>query len=345
MNQPLTKNIVFAYFSGCATPLQKKVIEEWLREEANREQFFQWLEEWETEHPQFIPDTERALQRYVSRMNDASAGSDTDKTPFPGIRRPASPPPPPKRSSFFRWWMVAAALLISLSVGWFSRDILLYQTYQTAYGEMQRVQLPDGSQVTINANSALRVPRFGFGQSTREVFLTGEAEFVVTHTPDKRRFLVHTPDQLTVEVLGTEFVVKSRAQGTKVVLSKGKVQLKAPRSGHTQALTMQPGDVVEVDPRGKINRQSSQEIQVHTAWKENRFIFDNTALAEVASQIHERFGVRISIADPDLAERRITGTYQAENADELLDVISELLDLRQSRQDGKVVLTQSRLRM
>jgi hypothetical protein len=45
------------------------------------------------------------------------------------------------------------------------RDSILYQHYKTTNGELSTIHLSDGSRVILNANSTLKVPRFGFIQN------------------------------------------------------------------------------------------------------------------------------------------------------------------------------------
>ena len=205
MNQEIYKHTIIALFEGRCTPLQKALIEKFLSEPANQELYFQWLEEWESQNPQLITDTERSYNQLVKEL-----GREREKLA-------------PHRPLERRWAFVfgiAASIALVVSIGAvFFRDNLLNNLYQTAYGEIKTFTLSDGSRVTLNANSVLKVPRFGFGTGPREVFLTGEAEFSVQHLSTDQRFIVRTPDQLEVEVLGTEFVVYSRSKGSKVVLN------------------------------------------------------------------------------------------------------------------------------
>lgn len=336
MKSQLSKNSAFTYFSGNATPLQKKLMEEWLREEQNREQFYQWLEEWETESPQVMPNSEKAMNAFLARIENAEAhaNSQEDRTLEEVERLPARP-------WRMRWWIAAALVLLCLATAWQTRDVLLYQTYETAYGEIKAIRLDDGSAVTLNAHSALTVPRFGFGASTRQVSLKGEAEFIVAHTPNHQRFLVHTPTGLEVEVLGTEFVVNTRAKGTKVALHKGAVRLRSLQAKAQKPLLtlMHPGDVVLVDRQGNVNLQSGQVTAAYSAWKEHRFVFDQTSLQEIADQMHENFGWQVRIPDSALASRTIAGAFKADTPDELLQVLSELLGFHVTKQGKQVILS------
>lgn len=328
MKAQLSKNTLFNFFSGHASPLQKKLIEEWLKETENRELFYEWMEEWEGEHPQFLPNTEEALKSYLFQLKSA---------PLP-LSDPSLPAIIKKKSPSFRWLKYAAVIAFMLAAAFFlSKGTITHARYRTAFGEVREIELPDGSTVTLNANSVLKIPRFGFGTLSREVYLEGEAEFSVVHTKDDQKFLVHTQDQLEVEVLGTEFIVYSRGRGSKVVLNKGKVLLRSTNDTVRQQMVIRPGDVVTIR-KGVFKVKEKQPVQVHAAWKDHLFVFDKTALKDVAFEIEENFGVDVQIPDSLLAKRELTGTYEAENADELLTAIITVLDIRVSQRGKRITL-------
>ena len=329
MKAQLSKNTLFNFFSGHASPLQKKLIEEWLKEIKNRELFYEWMEEWEGEHPQFLPGTEEALKSYLFQL---------ESSPLP-LSNPSLPAFVKKKSSSLPWLKYAAAIVFIVTAAFFlSKGNITHAYYRTAFGEVREIELPDGSIVTLNANSVLRIPRFGFGTLSREVYLEGEAEFSVVHTKDDQKFLVHTRDQLEVEVLGTEFIVYSRrCRDSKVVLNKGKVLLRSTNDTVRQQMVIKPGDVVTIR-KGVFKVKEKQPVQVHAAWKDHLFIFDKTALKDVAFEIEENFGVDVQIPDSLLANRELTGTYEAENADELLTAIITVLDIRVSQRGKRITL-------
>lgn len=316
MNPTHTKKILFDFFDGKATAIQRNYLETWLADEANQETYYQYLDEWESERPQFTLDTDTAFASIDQVLQNPApvAGS-----------LPAEPAGRTYRLSGWRNWAVAASLLlVSLFGGYLLRPYWLYKAYQTTYGETATYRLTDGTRVVLNANSTLRVPRFGFGDKSREVFLTGEAEFNVTHTANHQRFVVRTDSDFGVEVLGTEFVVYARERGKRVFLHKGKVKLSLPQG---KQLTMQPGNVVTVANSGQYQLVRAAPAQRYVAWKDHWFYFDNTPLTEVAQQIREQFGVRVIVTDTELAQRRIAGNFKAEKADDLLHVLAQMLDL------------------
>jgi transmembrane sensor len=323
MEQKFSKNTLFNFFSGNATPLQKKAIEEWLEEGSNREWFFEWLKEWENEHPQFLADTDQAYERLRVNLK-----TERKKKEVKLLQKPAH-----RKLSV---WMVAASVVLLLSCSaWFLKDTILYKTYTTAFGEVKNITLEDNSQVALNANSSLRVPRYSFGYGDREVYLKGEAEFSITHTPTHQKFIVTTPDQLSVEVLGTKFIVYSRPRGSKVILQTGKVRVS---NASNESLTIAPGDIVSLDHKGALQKQPAQSIEKYAAWKDRRFIFDHTSLQEITYLIEENFGVKVSIPDTALANRSITGTFQANNVKEMFEMLSDVSGIQISQQDKVYIL-------
>lgn len=345
MNEHIDKQWLFDYFAGKSTALEKKQIDEWSRQPAHQEQFYRWLDEWEQAHQQYTVDQPVALSRYRDFLfADQSAvlnPSPVGETPSRSIR-------PLGRGSWLVW---AVAASVTLLVGFAFREQLLTRTYETAYGETRLVTLPDGTAVTLNSNSSLQIPRFGFGTPwfgtpwfgipTRQVALTGEALFSVTHTASNQRFVVKTANGPEVVVLGTEFTVFARPRGTKVVLNRGKVAVHYQQPDRQPGqVTMKPGDLLTLTPTGELTHQQTQQRPANPAWTEHRFVFDKTPLTEVAAMIGENYGLRVELADADTGHLTLSGAYSAQNADELLRIVAEVLNIQVARQADKCILSQ-----
>ncbi|MBC7892042.1 MAG: FecR domain-containing protein [Sphingobacteriaceae bacterium] len=331
MKNEVTQELLFRYFAGVATAFQKQLIEEWAKEPQNRERFYEALEAWEAQNPQYLPDVTAARHRHQARLANPEAA------PHRAIQESPSYPFFPRR--VWLGWGIAASLVLLLGSGWIFRENLLNQTYATAYGETRQLTLPDGSRVTLNANSRLQFPRFGFGKRTREVALRGEATFSVVHTPDDRRFVVKTDRNFEVVVLGTEFTVYNRPRGGRVVLNRGKVQLRYGEGATTRQLTMKPGDAVTLDPRGQAQLRRLRQPENAAAWRENRFVFEETPLSEIARLFEENYGLHLQIPDPDLARWTVSGSFTARNADELLESLTQAASLNYVRRDDRIILT------
>jgi ferric-dicitrate binding protein FerR (iron transport regulator) len=327
MNNSISQKILFDFFDGKATPLQRQLIEKWLSEKENEEIFYKYLNEWESLHPQFMPDSEQGLASYLTILEGTSAS----------LLRPAQQEAPilPQPSKSVNWWPWAASVvfLLGIIIFWLRKPIF-YQSYQTAYGETKRLELEDRTVVTLNANSTLYLPRLGLGKGNRKVILEGEAEFKVTHTQNNQRFMVQTDDDFEVEVLGTEFVVFARERSKRVLLNRGKVKVNYLAE---KPLYLQPGELLQYENGSdKPELTKVDKPARYMAWKQHEFYFDNTPLFEVAVLIEEQFGLKVIITDPQIANRRIAGIFKAEKADELLEALQALLKLHIVRKNRSV---------
>lgn len=316
------------YHAGRLKPLQTRLVEEWLQEPGNEVVFYETLFEWEATHLQYHADTDAALEKYRLFLEKG-----TGQVAEEALAR--SP------SRFFRWGMGLAAAVTLVLSAWIFRHNLFYRTYETGFGQMKRIVLPEGSAVTLNAHSRLRFPRFDFGSGDREVRLDGEAQFSVVHTADHRRFVVRTERNVDVEVLGTEFVVFNRQRATRVVLVKGKVKLAYhPETDKPREIMMRPGDQFTLDAKGYTSLETRKKPEDAAAWADHKYIFNDTPLREIADLIRENYGYEVRIASRRLGERVVSGTFEAASGDELLNVLQELLNIRVVRQGKHVTFSE-----
>jgi ferric-dicitrate binding protein FerR (iron transport regulator) len=102
---------------------------------------------------------------------------------------------------------------------------------------------------------------------------------------------------------------------------------------------MKPGSYFSAYSLGTYEVSTPQQPEAITAWKEQAFFFDNTQLSEIAEQIYERFQIKIVIKEKALANRKIGGTFQARNADELLETLSELLEMKITQKTDYIELS------
>jgi transmembrane sensor len=329
MKAQIPKEMVFTYLSGNATVLQKELIKEWLLSPENVETYFEWIQEWETNQPQFLPDPGNAFSKFSQRVLEK-------ETETPTLTDHAVAQSRVPRFLYKLKWVAMVVFLLSVS-GYQLRDSILYKVYTTAYGQTKTITLADNSLVSLNANSNLRVPRWGFGGVTRNVVLDGEARFSVVHTADDKQFVVSTTEG-KVTVLGTEFLVYSRNRETNVVLRKGKVQLVS--TTNPEPRDMSPGDKATVTNTGAIEimRLATTDTEVSHSWKQHKFTFLHTPLKKVTQDMQAVFGVEMIIDDSELASRELTGTFRAQNPDELLKVLAEMMDMRITLRDNVVHL-------
>ena len=253
--------------------------------------------------------------------------------------------------SFKAWQQIAAIfLIVSFCAGtlyYYLRPANLpSQTVSTAYGEIKAVILPDNSKVILNGNSTLTFPESWPEDKDREVSLVGEAYFSVTHTQNHRPFRVRLNDGVQVNVLGTKFTVTRRPTKTQVVLNEGKVKLTKEADKYYGLRTtvldeaiMQPGDLVEVQKKSPLfNKTAIPDPQVYAAFTQNKIIFKNTLLSEVARVLEDTYGYRVEIARPGLAHKHFSGTTPTSDIDMLFSAIERLFSVQVIQKEKNIII-------
>ncbi|MFD2570479.1 FecR family protein [Spirosoma soli] len=220
-----------------------------------------------------------------------------------------------------RWAAAAVVVLVmSIGLGWWTYKANADLTYQTAYGKIQEIQLADGSVVTLNANSSLKVADDLSNSPVREVWLTGEAYFDIAKRKGAK-FIVHTPEA-KIEVLGTEFNVNTRREQTNVVLHEGKVQLQA---DNQSSVVMKPGDMAIVTPQSRQIELKKVQPDVYDAWKESYLVLDGKTLPEIIHSLEDTFGVTIKLEDAQLADKKLTGKLRTEVPEDCIENLAIIL--------------------
>ncbi|MCY7349537.1 MAG: FecR domain-containing protein [Cytophagaceae bacterium] len=239
-----------------------------------------------------------------------------------------------------RRWAIAASvaaflLLSGLGVYYWRLATPGLTEQHTAYGQTQTLQLPDGSVVTLNANSTLRYTDDWQQGTERNVSLDGEAFFEITHLKSNARFVVHT-GKLDVVVLGTKFNVNTRRNLTRVTLKEGKVQLN--NLSNQQSLVMNPGETVEWSALRPTLAKKAVRAERYAAWTEKRLVFENTPLPEVAQMLEDTFGLTVKIDNPGLTNKTLSGEISLENEQILLQALHDLYGIEISRQGNTIIL-------
>jgi transmembrane sensor len=242
------------------------------------------------------------------------------------------------RRVFRRRAWVAAACVLVVSTGVIIATRMLGKKQQqiaTAYGEINLRTLPDGSEVTMNANSRLRLSSNWQDGVDREVWIDGEAFFHVRRTPQRSRFVVHT-DRFDVIVTGTQFNVVNRGAKESVMLREGSVIVHPQEGGD---LAMAPGDFVRWN--GTALEKGGVKGDSLLAWKQHQLLFDKTPLKDVVGIIKDQYGVEIDLLDQSIADSTISGIVRNDNLDVFLQALETTSDYEVIRKDGKIAIKAS----
>ena len=248
-------------------------------------------------------------------------------------------PQPGGRHSVRRPWLAVAAsvAVVSLlaSVAWLApwRTSVDPASVATSVGEQRSMVLSDGSTITLNTDSLVDIR---FSATSREVDLQrGEVLLDVARDSD-RPFRVTSRD-VTVEAVGTRFLVYRRAEDTLVSVVEGHVAINraAPPEVRPTAsdvalpasLVLHAGQQLALGSVEPVAPTPVDPLKV-TAWTERRVVFDNEPLEAVVAEFNRYNRANLRLGDAALAKRRITGSFDVNDLDHFIDVLDGLEPVR-----------------
>jgi transmembrane sensor len=219
------------------------------------------------------------------------------------------------------------------------------KTFLAAYGERKNIQLPDGSYVILNAGSKIEINE-SFAVSTRGVFLEGEAFFDVKHN-EKLPFIVHT-SAMDIKALGTAFNVKAylNEKNTETSLIRGLIEVTLKESDNRKMLLYPNQKIKWEQPLKKIVYTKAPKLEKgdnliateslvkkllvtddgdikEIAWKDNKLIFEDELLSDIAVLLERWYGVQIEFMDETIRNYRFTGTFNKEDINTVLNFLKE----------------------
>lgn len=179
-------------------------------------------------------------------------------------------------------------------------------TYSTAVGQRMVLTLQDGSHVTLNTASRMRVDYSG---AERRLYLdAGQAWFEVARDA-ARPFNVVAGDTM-VTAHGTRFDVRLKPGSVQVLLSEGKVSVAARGSGPARATALlSPNDLLTADAAGMRVRRVADSGALES-WREGVVVFDDQPLAEVAAEINRYTTRPLVLQGERIAGIRVSGVYR-----------------------------------
>lgn len=256
---------------------------------------------------------------------------------------------PKKGSSLFQlstdsgrriWWIgtsAAATIALLLAAGlWYFSPTANLVTITTAFAEQQRLTLPDGSTVELNANSSISFQESWENDEKRIVWLTGEAFFHVTKKQETgQKFCVLT-DDLTVEVLGTSFNVNTHHEETKVFLEEGQVKLNFDES--KEEILMAPGELVTYSQKTQKPRKLTPKTQEPSSWRDGFVLLEETDFLAILQKINEIYGLTHKVVQPAHLTRQFTIAIPIDSYETMLSVLKEVTGLSIKRSGDQLLI-------
>jgi ferric-dicitrate binding protein FerR (iron transport regulator) len=205
------------------------------------------------------------------------------------------------------WFRIAAALLILLGIGTvlvITNEGLLNRKTVVATSDNQKnlqVTLPDGSNIFLNRNTRLSY-RPGFGKHGRNITLTGEAFFDITH--DENNPFIIDAGKASIKVLGTSFnvITDNPESAVEVFVKTGKVVV-SDNEG-TKNLILDPGFIGIMN--SEISEKTVNDDPNYMSWNTGLLLYNGQTLDIVFRDLKRAYNMDIIADDPSILQNKWT---------------------------------------
>lgn len=285
---------------------------------SDRRKFVRWLKQ----APSHIAEFMRLCQLY-GRVKRAKVPTllpeEVASNVFALLPRGTVPSEEPERPRLFasRRILVAAAVCCLALIGVIGNIALSSNTIETRIGEWRRVQLADGSRLSVGPNTQLRVE---FSDGFRRVHLQrGETMFEVSK--DAARPFIVDAAGVFARAVGTRFGVDHREDSVRVTVAEGKVAVV--RGGQAAVLEQ------DVDLRVAIALEKDEGVEIplntpaiplrkekvdsltELAWASGQLSLQQETVAEAVREFNRRNRLQIVIEDPGVAGLHLCCIFDA----------------------------------
>src|SRR5690606_28327433 len=160
---------------------------------------------------------------------------------------------------------------------------------------------------------------------------------------EKTGFDVQT-DDLTIQVVGTSFNVKSRSEKTDIFLKEGKILLDLKEEDLDQdakkeeLIAMTPGESVSYSSKTQNLEKAVGDQYGNASWMVGTFMYSNKSVREILQSLEEIYGVDFEVEDLNILDRKLTTNLPYSDWAIVESGLELLLQSRLERKDGKIVI-------
>ncbi len=325
--------LISKYLSSEINNAERIELENWLHASSDNQKYFdRMVKHWSSmkiSQPHAIPEFEEFWREVEVKIHTEpsvgiSAEQYSNKNLIASFIHTIARPTRKVRFTAFAVMLVIGGI-ISYRYFFSSREMVVYATNNA---ERKEIHLPDGSNITLNSDSEIKVEESFVDE--RVVFLKGEAFFDVEK--NGHPFAVNTSNAF-VRVTGTKFDVSMRNERTRVIVAEGTVTLRAKSSNS-------PTVIIHKNEKSECFRDEPPEkpltVDTHYSidWLRNAIVFDKTSLNEIAERLKRFYNVNVIIHDDSIGNKTITGEFRNQKIDDVVSAIALSLDLKFTKEDS-----------
>jgi transmembrane sensor len=210
-------------------------------------------------------------------------------------------------------------------------------SYRTPVGGIASIPISDGSRMTLNTDSEVRV---AVSRKERRVDLKqGEVFFEVAKDPT-RPFVVSVGSK-RITVLGTQFAVRRDPHEIRIAVTEGGIRIEAegktPMDATAKLLTS--GTVARVSDTGiLLQHESLAELDEALGWRSGIIVFHDMTLSDAVAELNRYSTHKIVIEGQTVAELRVAGRFRLSNADALVRLLERGYPLQAEYRNDQIIL-------
>ena len=237
------------------------------------------------------------------------------------------------RRRFMEWSGALAASFVLVVI--LVATVTMPTAYATSKGEMRTVPLGDGTMVTLNTDTRIKV----YEDEGRRRVRVVRGEVLIEAAGTTAQTIVEVGEK-HLEASGATFVVrKLEDQATEVLVQDGRVVL----AEQADAFALPPNTSTSL-PDGKewqLTALSLGQMGRELAWREGKIALQGETLAAAVAVYARYSDTPIVIADPDLAKMQVTGLFAVNNPLGFSHAVAEVFNAEVHQQDGQIVIALS----
>ena len=186
-------------------------------------------------------------------------------------------------------------------------------------GKRAKIELSDGTLVTVNSQSKVIYPR-RFKGETRTIYALGEVFLEVAH--DKKHPFIVEDNGFNLRVLGTKFNISNyEGEATNIVLVEGSVEVTDKNEKKAQLV---PSDLLNIT-NGNIAYQKQVDVTGYISWVDGILMLEGNNLSQITKKLSKYYGISIQ-CNPEVGKEKVYGKLDIkDNIDEVLKCIQQTL--------------------
>ena len=216
---------------------------------------------------------------------------------------------------------------------------LFYNKLHVPFGKQFKVKLSDGTLVYLNSGSTLKYPVKFLNGKSREVFLDGEAYFVVSKDKD-HPFIVNA-NEISTQVYGTEFNISSYKNDTNldIVLVEGSIGVYNNLKNEKQLLLV-PNEKASFNKKDLKFAKETVDAKNFIAWKDGVLLFENATFESIVKKLERNYNVSIQNNFTSLNTVKFSGTFDTETIDEIVKAFQAYKSFNYTITDNQIIINQ-----